>query len=143
MRKLRRLILPVSALILSILACQTEVTPVASVESIRLETGSSESTPQLTSTSTPTPSTTPTLTPTVNLTPMPVGAATIIVENCNLRAGPGTDYAVVGYGKQGDIYLVYGQNDDGTWFQIDMDGKLWIKASLVKFEPVSLVTPVG
>ena len=70
--------------------------------------------------------------PAITDTPSTVGFATVIFENANIRAGPGINYAVTGYVKMGDQLFVYGQNENGKWFQLDRDGKMWIKASLVE-----------
>ncbi len=51
------------------------------------------------------------------------------LRNANLRAGPGTNYAVVG-GVRGDETLdLQGRTSDGTWYQL-RDGS-WIAAFLV------------
>lgn len=83
-------------------------------------------TPRRTATATRPPRSTATSTP----TPYPV--VIVEAENCNLRTGPGAQYPVSGYAYQGDIFRLYGQNEAGTWLQIDLQGKVWIKASLVK-----------
>lgn len=52
-----------------------------------------------------------------------------VTKNANLRAGPGTNYAVVGTVKQGQIVTIFGKNDAGTWYHLD--GNKWIAAFLV------------
>ena len=51
----------------------------------------------------------------------------------NLRAGPGTDYKVVGYAYQGDQLPIYGRNKDGSWLQLDFVGKRWIASNIVEY----------
>ncbi len=87
-------------------------------------------------------------TPTVRVTPMlrnlratAIPTATAIISttsavtgttalrNANLRAGPGTNYAIVGNVRSADRLAVQGQTSDGTWYQLG-DGR-WIAAFLV------------
>lgn len=53
-----------------------------------------------------------------------------VIRNANLRSGPGTDFDVSGSAAAGDELAVIGQNEDGTWLELE-DG-LWIAASLVE-----------
>lgn len=57
---------------------------------------------------------------------------TIARPAVNLRAGPGTNYAIMTVGKQGEVYPVTGTNQARTWYQITLaDGRpAWISASL-------------
>jgi hypothetical protein len=57
------------------------------------------------------------------------------LRDANLRAGPGTNFAVVGGVRPGDRLSITGQNAAGDWYQLD-DGK-WIAAFLVKVEVVA------
>jgi uncharacterized protein YgiM (DUF1202 family) len=50
-------------------------------------------------------------------------------RNANLRSGPGTDYAIAGNVRSGDAVTVVGQNNDGSWLELD-DGN-WIASFLV------------
>lgn len=85
-------------------------------------------------TTTPGPTNTATAIPTSTFTPTPtplyVGFLTVR-QNANLRAGPGSDYEVVGSANGGDELPIYGRNTDGTWLQVDEDGLTWIWAELV------------
>jgi hypothetical protein len=54
----------------------------------------------------------------------------------NLRAGPGTDFAIVGSAETGAALDVVGQNSDGTWLSL-ADGS-WIAAFLVNNVPAGL-----
>jgi hypothetical protein len=102
-----KFLLPLLGVILTILACDsTSIFPKAA------DTATEEATP--------------------TQTPSPTGLATVIVENANLRSGPGASYPVVGVAKKGDKFFVYGQNEDGSWLQVDSAGTSWIKASLVE-----------
>jgi uncharacterized protein YraI len=64
--------------------------------------------------------------------PAPTAAASTgatAIRNANLRAGPGTGYAVIGGVRSGQPLTVTGANADGTWLQL-ADG-VWIAAFLV------------
>ncbi len=81
---------------------------------------------------------TPTATPTPEFTPTPTATATPefatakASTNANVRSGPSTEYPRVGQLATGKSYKVTGQNDDGTWWQIEVDGKpAWVTADLV------------
>ena len=53
-----------------------------------------------------------------------------VVRDANLRAGPGTKYAIVGSAKAGESVVISGTNTAGDWYQLDT-GK-WIAAFLIK-----------
>ena len=53
-----------------------------------------------------------------------------VIQNANLRAGPGATYAVVGTAKQGQAITIAGKNPTGTWYHLSKDQ--WIAATLVK-----------
>lgn len=59
-----------------------------------------------------------------------------VIKNANLRAGPGTTYAIVGTAKQGQTVTIVGKNNAGTWYHLD--GGQWIATFLVK---VAVTTP--
>ena len=77
----------------------------------------------------------PTDTPQPTATPIP---AITILQNMNIRGGPGTNYPVVGAGAPGDTANILGKNDDGSWFQIGVPnvagGVAWIYGPLVQAE---------
>ncbi len=77
----------------------------------------------------PTPAVSPEVPPAVS----PSVAVTVIVEGANLRAGPGTDYPVVGVLYQNDTAALLGRNQAGDWLQLQRpDGPAWIFAPLVQ-----------
>ena len=60
-------------------------------------------------------------------------ALTVIVEGANLRAGPGTDYPVVGGLYQDAQAPLLGRNQAGDWLQLQLPtGPAWIYAPLVQ-----------
>lgn len=62
----------------------------------------------------------------------------VALRNANLRAGPGTNYAVVGGVVAEESLTVQGSNPDGTWYRL-RDGS-WIAAFLVAYEGRALPT---
>lgn len=111
-------------------------------------------TPQVTVTDAPTESTTPAATastpaPTVAATPTPPATATLdrfaIVtaqQAVNVREGPGTGFAAVGLLQPQERVRVIGENEDGSWFEIEFGTAAqrgWIVAFLVTIE----ITPGG
>ena len=61
-------------------------------------------------------------------------AVTILVEGANLRAGPGTDFPVVGGLYQNESAPLLGRNQTGDWLQIQLPAMAsgWIFATLVE-----------
>ncbi len=81
---------------------------------------------------TPTPTPTPEFTPTPTMTPTPEYAQAVAKNNANVRSGPSTAYGRSGQLQAGKSYKITGQNDDGTWWQLDVAGKGgWVSADLV------------
>lgn len=74
--------------------------------------------------------------------PMPTpnaASATITAKNnANLRAGPGTTYAIIGRVQQGQPLAIVGRNQAGDWYQLDSG--MWIAAILVKQAPAMATT---
>lgn len=66
----------------------------------------------------------------------PVANAPTTNALANLRAGPGTNFAVVGSAQAGDALDIVGQNGDGTWFVLANGA--WIAAFLVNNAPTGL-----
>ena len=89
-----------------------------------------------TPTATPTPAPTDTPTPTGTFTPTPTATSTSptvsINRTMNVRAGPGTNYNVIGQASSGDRYTISGKNPAGGWWQIIFGGQYgWVYAPLV------------
>jgi len=64
---------------------------------------------------------------------IPVGS---VIQGANLRAGPGTNYDIVGGLTAGDPVNIIGQTDDGEWYQIELASgtTAWIASFLVSTE---------
>ena len=90
---------------------------------------------QLAAGPTATPTTSSTATPTYPLNPLPAGSVlVVVVEQGNVRAGPGTDHPVIGSVKAGDtIDEPHGLHDNGWYRFCCTDGNRtgWVAGSLV------------
>lgn len=97
--------------------------------------------PAPTPTETPLPTTTPvpptdaqqpTATPEPTDTPAPAADAAVNVDVLNFRAGPGTNYDIIGQLNQGDPLSVTGKNAQGDWLAVTAeDGTQgWVFADL-------------
>jgi glucose/arabinose dehydrogenase len=74
--------------------------------------------------------------PAATSTPAPVSPGATARRNGNLRAGPGTTYAVVGSVQTGQALELLARNADSSWYQLA--GGNWIAALLVNRAPASL-----
>ncbi len=60
-------------------------------------------------------------------------AVTVLVEGANLRAGPGTDFPIVGGLYQNEKAALLGRNQSGDWLQLQLPASIaWIFAPLVE-----------
>ncbi len=80
--------------------------------------------------------------PTPTRTPTPGPLTGTVLKTANLRAGPGTDYPILGQAKAGETVTLLGALADGSWYLLD--SQRWIAAFLVERTPGALpaVTPV-
>jgi uncharacterized protein YraI len=76
---------------------------------------------------------TPAPAPTRPRAPTPSPGDGVATANVNLRAGPGTDYAVLAVLNAGDTVRVLGRTEDGTWYRVrTRTGELvWLAAAYV------------
>lgn len=69
-----------------------------------------------------------------------------LVQNMNVRTGPGTNYPIAGPGPAGESSKVVGRNADSSWLQVQYpltaDGKGWVYASLVQVNGDPATVPV-
>ena len=82
---------------------------------------------------TPTPAPTPISVPTSTPEPAPETVLVVTIARGNVRAGPGTQHAIVGSVSQGDA-LEGPYQETGGWYQfccIDNGEKAWISSTLV------------
>lgn len=85
-----------------------------------------------------TPSPAPTMTPSASIVPTSTPALYAIVQArvLHVRAGPGVDYAVVGYSVAGQQFKISSQNEHASWYRIDFNGlDGWVSASWVEIRP--------
>ena len=83
----------------------------------------------------------PTQVPAILLLPTPTPVPTTlpqgrVADAANLRAGPGTAYAIAGSAALGESLSLAGQSADGEWYQIDSGA--WIAAFLLRERLASL-----
>lgn len=84
-------------------------------------------------------------TPIPSETPAPAASSPYVVtaKSMNVRAGPGTDYQVIGGADAGQQYDCIGRNADGTWLQVSYAGApAWMFAELVEAHDVEAVPVV-
>lgn len=63
-----------------------------------------------------------------------------VQESANLREGPGTDFAITGSAKPGQVFYATGCNEDCSWYQLGPN--CWIAAFLVApYLPISPLIP--
>ena len=87
---------------------------------------------EATATPTVTPTPSPTSPPTPTPTPTSVSPTARISRIMNVRAGPGTNYPILGQTAVGDQYPISGKNPSGGWWQIIYRGQYaWIYSPLV------------
>jgi uncharacterized protein YgiM (DUF1202 family) len=129
-------LLALAVLMAASLACQPtqfrlrsstpETTPRANTTQTVPNAGSQAATPTVAA---------PTATPTVESTPTPAEqSGTVTATVLNVRAGAGTNQAIVARAKQGEQVTVIGKNDAGTWLHIRTAGgqEGWVSAEFVK-----------
>ncbi|MCB0191014.1 MAG: SH3 domain-containing protein [Anaerolineae bacterium] len=79
----------------------------------------------------------PTAAPDPTDTPNPEARATIL-QNMNIRGGPGTGYPVVGAGTVGQSSKIVGRNSDNSWVQVEYPGSSngtgWVYSDLVQID---------
>lgn len=71
--------------------------------------------------------------PAVVATALPAPSRATATRNANLRAGPGTAYAIIGTVRTGQALTLTGRNSNSSWYQLE--GGAWIAAFLVDQSP--------
>ncbi|MEZ4867070.1 MAG: SH3 domain-containing protein [Caldilineaceae bacterium] len=134
----------------TVTATVTATATAAVTTTVPVATPTIVATPPVTSTvsATATPTATteaggPILVPTpvpANATPQAAQPPRVTVD-ANLRAGPSTDFAVIGGTVTGQELTIVARNEDGSWFQLDNGG--WVAAYLVANPPALADVPVA
>lgn len=88
-------------------------------------------------TNTPAPPPTEPPPPADTPTPEAAGPSSVtILQDMNVRGGPGTNYPVVGPGPAGESATIIGRNSDNSWVKVEYplteDGTGWVYADLVQ-----------
>lgn len=96
-------------------------------------------------TTTPGTPTQPTTAPTAAAETPSGPQASVIVDGVNVRAGPGTEFDVVGSLVRGNTATISGRNEAGDWLQIETpQGIGWIFAPLIETSiPIAELPIVG
>ena len=82
--------------------------------------------------------------PTPAATPVPPAAtaatSSTVTTDADLRAGPGTEFPIIGGTIAGQAINIVGRNADSTWFRLDNTG--WVFGELVANAPAPETLPV-
>lgn len=106
------------------------------------ETPTATSTPLPTETPTSTPEAAPTdppaAIPTAGGAAAPTGPQVTSATTVNVRAGPGTNYPIIGALTPGNVLPVTGRNSQGTWWQVQLAAGQsgWVAGSVVEARDV-------
>ena len=64
------------------------------------------------------------------------GISAVVIQQLNIRSGPGTSFNSIGVLNANDVVNLTGKNRDGSWLQIEFaggpDGMGWISAAFVR-----------
>jgi uncharacterized protein YraI len=75
------------------------------------------------------------------------GPTGLVIQQVNVRSGPGTDYKSLGVLNPNDVVYLTGKNDDGSWLQIEFssgaDGKGWVSTTFIKSDGVNALPVVA
>ena len=63
----------------------------------------------------------------------------VTTDLLNIRAGPGTNYTIVGQLQEGETITIIGKSPDGLWWRIDRG---WVSATYVKVSGDASAVPV-
>jgi uncharacterized protein YraI len=68
------------------------------------------------------------------------GPSGLVIQQLNVRSGPGTDYSSLGVLNPNDVVYLIGKNDIGSWLQIKFSGgtddKGWVATTFIKADGV-------
>ena len=75
------------------------------------------------------------------------GKSAVVIQQLNIRSGPGTSFNSLGILNTNDVVNLTGKNRDGSWLQIDFmagpEGKGWVNAGFVKTDEVNSLSIVS
>ncbi len=86
---------------------------------------------------TPSPTRPPTVTPVLALTPTAVPLRASVAVGANVRAGPGTDFAIVGVLAPGDEVQLLSRS--GDWYEVIGPGQVsgWMSGLVLTIDPAT------
>ena len=69
------------------------------------------------------------------------GNTALVVQQINIRSGPGISFDSIGILNANDVVTLTGKNNTGTWLQIDLavgpEGRGWVNSGFVKADDVT------
>jgi uncharacterized protein YraI len=69
------------------------------------------------------------------------GPSGLVIQQLNVRSGPGTDYSSLGVLNPNDVVYLSGKNDNGSWLQIKFTGgtddKGWVATAFIEANGVN------
>lgn len=75
------------------------------------------------------------------------GLSAVVIQQLNVRSGPGTSFDSVGILNSNDVVNLTGKNRDGTWLQVEFANTMgWISAAFVKadeLDSLPIVSDLG
>lgn len=75
------------------------------------------------------------------------GNSAVILQQLNIRSGPGTSFDSIGILKANDVVYPSGKNRDGAWLQIDFasgpNGKGWVSTAFVRIDALDALPVVS
>jgi len=75
------------------------------------------------------------------------GLRGLVIQQLNVRSGPGTDYNSLGVLYSNDVVYLTGKNDAGSWLQIEfssgVEGKGWVSTAFIKADGVNTLPIVA
>jgi uncharacterized protein YraI len=75
------------------------------------------------------------------------GKNAVVIQQLNIRSGPGTSFNSLGILNANDVVSLTGKNRDGIWLQIEFaggpDGKGWVNAAFVKADTLDTLPIVS
>src|SRR5581483_10301053 len=75
------------------------------------------------------------------------GASGVVIQQVNVRSGPGTSYNALGTLNPNDVVTLTGKDPTGVWLQIQFangpDGKGWVTAAYVQASGLGVLPIIG
>ncbi len=125
---------------------ETQPQPAAEAQAPAEDQGASPDVVEVSDVEAEAPPAEPTPTPEPTPEPTPDTVTVTVLQDMNVRGGPGTNYPVVGSGPAGATSTVVGRNSDSSWVQVqyppDSSSTGWLYAELVEVQGDPSTAPV-